>query len=144
MSTRLLDMGSHHLLPHLIENKDESEAVNYYQSILWMDILISLSADQMFRQHVQSRVSGKDVVAYILKDLEFPRAVTHCLNEIQACIKSLPNGQQITKDINALHKQLYQADIKKLYENGLHEFLDTIQLEFANLNNEIEAKWFLD
>jgi len=144
MSTRLLDMGSNHLLPHLIENKSESDAVSYYQSILWMNILVSLSAYQMYRQHVQSRVSGKDVVAYILQDPEFPRAITHCLTEVQGCTKRLPKGTPISKNIGSILSSLHKADVKKLYDKGLHQFLDTIQLKFANLNSEIETKWFLD
>ena len=144
MSSRLLDMSCNHLLPHLIENKDESDAVNYYQSILWMNILISLSADQMYRQHKQSRVSGPEVVHYILTDKEFPRAIQHCLNEIKTCFIKLPRGQQASDAIEDINEQIQNADIKKLMHIGLHDYLDSIQINFAKLNNQIETNWFLD
>ena len=143
MSTRIIDMGCANLLPKLLDNEEQSQAVEVYQSILWMHILISLSAYQMYRQQIQIRVSGPEVVSYILSDAEFPRAVTHCLNEIQSCVQKLPRSNQVVKNIQEVKDAIDNANVKRLIDKGLHKFIDRIQINLAELHNGIETKWFV-
>lgn len=142
MSTRIIDMGGANLLPHMLDNDKQSEAVKIYQSILWMHILISLSAYQMYRQHIQSRVTGFEVVRYIFSDEEFPRAVTHCLNEIQSCLNKLPRGTKLKKDIQGINQKINDVNVDKLLKKGLSNFIDRLQIDLAALHNRIAANWF--
>ncbi len=129
---------------HLLEDKDESDAVSQYEPILWMNILISLGAYQMYRQHMQSRVTASDVVAYLLTDKDLPRAIMHCLNQIKECLSKLPNGNKLAKSIDGIDHKIKSKNAVKLIESGLHEFVDELQIDLANINNKIEAKWFLN
>ncbi len=144
MTTRIIDMGCNNLLPHLIEDKDESDAVIQYEPILWMNILISLSAYQMYRQHMQSKVTASDVVNYLLTDIEFPRAIMHCLTQIKECLSKLPSGNKLAKSIEVIDRKIKSQNAVSLVESGLNEFVDDLQIDLANINNKIEAKWFLN
>ncbi len=143
MTTRILDMGCNNLLPHSLQDKEHSEAVIQYQPILWMNILISLSADQSYRQNLQSRVNDKDVVAYLIKDEEFPRAIIHCLTQIMGCLSRLPDGKEIITTVKKVINKVDKKDLSKLPDAGLNKFLDQIQVDLADISNQIETKWFL-
>lgn len=143
MGTRIIDIGSANFFPHLIHNKEESIAVEFFQSILWMNILVSLSAYQMYRQHVRNRVDGIEVVRYLLKDDDFPRATIHCLSQIQECVEKLPEGLNIANGIEKIKKKILTADIGKLIERGLKEYIDSLQVDFNGLNEKIENKWLI-
>ena len=143
MGTRIIDIGSANFFPHLLDNQEESTAVEFFQSILWMNILVSLSAYQMYRQHVRNRVDGLEVVRYLLKDNDFPRATMHCLSQIQECVEKLPEGLKIATDIEKTKRKINTANIKKLIDNGLNEYIDALQVEFNRLNDKIEHKWLI-
>jgi uncharacterized alpha-E superfamily protein len=143
MSTRIIDMGCANLLPNILDEQETADALTLHQSILWMHILISLSAYQMYRQHIQNRVSGPEVVRYILKDDEFPRAFMHCLSEIETCLLKLPHGERAAKLIQGVKLRTQNADIDKLIDKGLHEFIDQLQVDLASLHTQIEENWFL-
>lgn len=143
MSTRIIDMGCVNLLPNILDEQEPVDTLNIYQSMLWMHILISLSAYQMYRQHIQNRVSGPEVVRYILKDNELPRAVMHCLNEIEQCLSELPGGDEALKHIQAVKIRSQKANVKKLIDDGLHQFIDRLQVDLARLDQQIEQSWFL-
>lgn len=144
MTTRILDMGCNNLLPHLLQDQEHSEAVTQYQPILWMNILTSLSAYQSYRQNLQSRVNGEDVVAYLIKDEEFPRALMHCLTQISGCLSRLPNGKQIILSVDKIKNKVDKKNLSKLPDSGLNKFFDQMQIDLANISNQIESKWFLN
>ena len=142
MTSRIIDMGSNYLLPHLLEDQEELEAITLYEDILWMNILISLSAYQMYRQHVRNRVTGPDVVKFILSDFEFPRSAAHCLNELQVCLDTLPKSRSISDKIKLAKEKLAKANYKSLTNSGLHKFIDQLQKLITSTDDEIQSTWF--
>ena len=62
MITRIVDVGCLNLV------HPKTGVTVEYSNILWMNVLRSLNAYQMYRQHVQDTVNGEDVVDYLLKD----------------------------------------------------------------------------
>ena len=67
MTTRIIDVAAAMLLGR--------EQLARFDNTLWMAVLQSLSAYQMYRQKVRRRIDGPDVIAYLLKDTQFPRAI---------------------------------------------------------------------
>lgn len=136
MTTRITDVGCLNLLDTTrIELQD-------YDNILWMNVLRSLNAYQMYRQNVQDRVNGEDVVDFLLKNRKFPRAVAHCLSEAQVCCDALPNEDQTLRSITHAIRTVDTDVIRLLTEHKLHNFIDDIQLELADIHNTIAASWF--
>lgn len=144
MTTRILDMGCNNLLPQLFEDKEHSDTVLQYQPILWMNILVSLSAYQSYRQNLQSRVIDKDVIAFLIKDTDFPRSLMHCLNQIIICLDKLPKGNSVIDSVEVIKKKVNKKNLNSLPDSGLNKYFDQIQIDLADLSDQIEAKWFLN
>ncbi|MEM8844032.1 MAG: alpha-E domain-containing protein [Pseudomonadota bacterium] len=143
MGTRIIDMGCTNFLPVNTDKDDDSEIINLYQSILWMNILVSLSGFQAYRQHISERVNGYDVVNYLLKDSDFPRAVMHCLNQIQECLEKLPDGMPIAIEVEKIKRSIRRTVNKVNIDKSLHNYIDKLQKQFMHINDLINEKWCL-
>lgn len=141
MSTRIIDAGLVNLLPHL--SIGGTEVLEPYDNILWMSVLRSLSAYQMYRQHVRDRVNAEAVVKFLLQNEDFPRAVAHCLKQLEQCLWAMPNNEKVLSAILNTQQMLDEADLSQLLEKGLHEYIDELQLEIGNLHVKIAETWFL-
>jgi uncharacterized alpha-E superfamily protein len=137
MTTRIVDAGCLHLL-----NPDEPDIIEY-DSILWMNVLQSLTAYQMYRQHVQDRVNGEDVVDFLIKNARFPRAVAHCTGEVNACCEQLPNSDAALRAISHVQRTINNSDVIALLNEGeLHDFIDELQLDLASIHEQLALTWF--
>jgi uncharacterized alpha-E superfamily protein len=137
MTTRILDVGCLNLVserrPEFVE----------YEHILWMNVLRSLTALQMYRQNVKDRINGEDVAEYLMDDLYFPRAVAHCLREVQGCFEILPNAEAPLRSLTHAQRRLTSEDVKLLLrDGGLHRFIDELQAELGDIHASIAATWF--
>lgn len=136
MTTRIVDVGCMNLLTR------KEDIPETYDNILWMNILRSLNAYQMYRQHVHDRVNGEDVVAFLMKDVEFPRAVAHCLSELNHCASGLPRNDLALRSITRVQRTIHEMDVNKLFENNLHEFIDDLQVDLADIHGQVAQTWF--
>jgi len=136
MGTRIIDVGCLNLM------RENSDFPDTFDDLLWMNILRSMSAYQMYRQHVKDRVNGEDVVAFLMKDLEFPRSTAHCLAEINSCFSMLPRNDHPLRSITHTQRIVSEVDTGKLMQSGLHEFIDEIQIDLAELHDHVAHTWF--
>lgn len=144
MTTRIIDVGAVNLITNLKSGKTNADTMEPFINILWMSVLQSLSAYQMYRQHVRDRVNAKDVVEFILQDEYFPRSVTNSLMALVDCLNALPDADDALRAVGITQRHVNTIEIANLLEtNGLHEVIDTIQLNIASINDEIAKKWFL-
>ena len=136
MTTRIIDVGCINLL----QGKDDIPET--YENTLWMNVLRSLSAYQMYRQHVADRVNSEDVVEFLLKNEAFPRAVAHCLHELNICVTQLPRNDHPLRSITYLQRNVTALEINKLLENNLHDLIDDLQLELSSIHDQVGQTWF--
>ena len=108
-----------------------------------MSVLRSQSAFQMYRQHVRRRVNGEDVVCFLLRNEEFPRAVIHNLTTIGKVLPKLPNHGEVAEQVALARRELMQSHVAELVERGLPERLDHLQIRFAAIHDAIAQTWFL-
>ena len=137
MTTRILDAGCLNLLdPKLPE-------IQEHEYILWMHVLVSLAAYQMYRQNVLEGVSGEDVAVFLLKNRHFPRAVARCLREVMACCEALPNNVLAKRSVRRGQKAINSCHVPRLLEKArLHEFIDAVQLDLADIHDQVVTSWF--
>ncbi len=136
MTTRIIDVGSATLIAPGVQ-------LERLENRLWTYVLRSLSAHQMYRQYVRRRVQASQVLAFLLQDTDFPRAVAHTLGEIASCLEQkLPHSDEPLRAALRLQRLVAEADVNKLHAEGLHEFIDQLQLEFGNLHQQISTTWF--
>jgi uncharacterized alpha-E superfamily protein len=137
MATRQIDVGALRLLAR------ESDEAAPYEGLLWTSILRSQSAFQMYRQHVKRRVNGVDVVRYLLQDTDFPRSVAHALSRCENALGRLPNNELPLRMAIEARRHALDADVPKLIaDQGLHAFMDRVQLEVGELHQAIATCWF--
>lgn len=143
MATRIIDVGSGNLLPDIGTGAKQAESNEPYENILWMNILHSLTAYQMYRQHVKHRVNGEDVVRFLMQDDDFPRAATHALTTITKVLKHLPKNNKSTTQVNKTLRMIEKGNISKLLDAGLFQYIDDLQIEIASIHTSIADTWFL-
>ena len=135
MTSRILDVGSATLLAKGAE-------LERLEGRLWTYLLRSLSAHQMYRQYVRRQIRPDIALGYLLHDTHFPRAMGHTLGEIQSCLSLLPRHEEPLRCIAELSEQVQTSDVSQLYPQGLHGFLDKLQLELGGLHQQIVHTWF--
>jgi uncharacterized alpha-E superfamily protein len=152
MTTRILDVRSANLLIRQSQSQfQESEEqtqeqtlqeLNPFENIQWMSVLKSMSAYQMYRQQVRLRVRGPDVLKFLLQDPQFPRTVYHCLSELERCLDKLPRNAAILDSIADLKQRLTTANVPELAREGLHEFIDNLQIGLGHIHEQISVTYF--
>ena len=135
MSTRIIDAASMGLM-------GDKEDVMPFRNVLWISVLQSLSAYQMYRLNVQRNVSPEDVLAFLFQSRVFPRSVAHCLREIEVSMKALPgNGPALDTTI-AVQRDLKSRKFDDLVGHALHEFIDDLQIQLIQVHHAISDNWF--
>ncbi|WP_018137847.1 MULTISPECIES: alpha-E domain-containing protein [unclassified Thioalkalivibrio] len=138
MGTRQVDVGALKLLK---KDHDDPEP---YEGLLWTSILRSESGFQMYRQHVKRRINGVDVVRFLLQDSAFPRSVTHALKQVQDALESLPNNEVPLRLVIQARRHAMNANVDELLaEDGLHDFVDRLQQDIADIHGANAETWFL-
>jgi len=142
MSTRIIDAGAADLLIDR-EKIGVTASAAAYESILWMNVLRSLSGYQIYRQHVKDRVNGEDVVIFLLRDSRFPRSVSYCVNKLSVSFRQLPRFEKVVRDTTKLQRTIKNAKVEKLIVKGLPEYIDKLQLQIAEIHNRMNETWFI-
>tara|TARA_R110002049_G_scaffold177382_22_gene344585 strand:+ start:4431 stop:5363 length:933 start_codon:yes stop_codon:yes gene_type:complete len=135
MSTRIIDAAS----AGLMGNVDETSP---FRNVLWISVLQSLSAYQMYRQDVRRSVDREGVLAFLFQSTIFPRAVTHALQQIESSMKLLPEHKNALTVAANLRRQLRETDFSTLAGPALHDYIDTLQLQLVDVHNAIGMGWF--
>lgn len=134
MSTRIVDAGSASL-------RGEEDEISPYRNVLWISILRSLSAYQMYRLSVRRNVKPQAVLDFLLKSEVFPRATAFNLNELERCVKKLSNHAKPLKAIKKLSGQLHNVDFGVVQDQKLHSFIDSLQEDLGDIHNRISDTW---
>lgn len=137
MSTRILDARSSRLITY-------DAALSPFDNIQWMSVLKSLTAYQMYRRHVKSRVSGTTVLRFLLQNREFPRSVIFCLNMLGSALPHLPESRKVTRALERTKALVMDANIDALITkpDALPTFMDEIQVGLGHLDDAIAESYF--
>ncbi len=137
MTSRQIDIGAIRFL------KKSTDDPSPYDGLLWTSILRSQSGFQMYRQHVKRRINGVDVVRFLLQDIPFPRAVAHALRYVQEALERLPRNEVPLRLVMQARRHALGADVDQLIaEDRLHDFIDTLQQDIAEIHSAIADTWF--
>ncbi len=135
MTTRIVDVGATLLIPR----REEPQA---YESVLWVYLLKSLNADQMYRHHVRRRVDGVRVVKYLIQNHQFPRSVAHCLEEVVWNLKNLPRNDAALRSSGRLQRVLKETKLGSDIVGELPELMDKLQIDMGKVHEQVVNTWF--
>ncbi len=136
MTTRIVDINAAVLAPRQQVPDDPAMA------LLWMGVLKSLNAYQMYRRHASVHVRSGEVVNFLLKDEYFPRTVRYCLDELEACVSELPHNGPPLKLLRTAQRRVAGMRVDGLTPAQRHEYLDAVQADLARVHAEIAAEYF--
>jgi len=137
------DMGSRivDVVTAVIPPADQGLKKTVYQS-LWVAVLRSMSALEMYRQHVAMQIQADRAVEFLLRDSKCPRSVKSCLAEMEIALAYLPNTGVPADGLRRTRRRLDQLMLKGLSPAVLHEYLDQVQRDLAMLHWCIQDTYF--
>ncbi|MFA9392406.1 MAG: alpha-E domain-containing protein [Prolixibacteraceae bacterium] len=139
-TSRVLDVKYHILLPSV-------GAVGTPLDIIqWAALLKSVSAFDMYRKK-NGKLTSMAISQFLLLDPEFPRSMLTCLTQAEQSLKIITgntNGfyNNAEKQLGILRSQLEYADINDIFTSGLHEFIDSFQLNLNIVSTAIYESFF--
>lgn len=136
MTTRIIDVRSAELV-----SGNEDERYEHFDNLQWMSVLKSLTAYQMYRQSMNVSVRRAEVLKFLFLSDVFPRAVMHCLGDLDDGIQHLPrNGVALAA--LARVKQLVKTDCTVMTQIELHQFIDQVQIGLSGVGQALSDNYF--
>ena len=136
MTSRIVDVRSAQLLP------DDAPELRPFDTIQWVSVLKSLSGYEMYRLSRRTRVSRTDVLEFVLRGEQFPRACVFSLRQIEQCLLALPRSAGVLDALAGVIRFLGEADMAGLDQPGLHELIDRLQLHIIGVHDGIAQTYF--
>jgi len=136
-----LDVKYFMLLPSL------SDLNTPIDDIHWSAVLKSVSGFEMYRKKY-GRLNPRDIVAFLVMDHEFPRAIRYCVhmaNQSLHAITGTATGFYAYRSeqlMGQLHADLDFTSVDTVLHDGLHEFLDGLQAKLNTVDDQIESEFF--
>jgi len=137
MTSRILDVHAAAIMAG-----PAPEALQPFETVLWMSVLRSLSAYQMYRLQTRERVHGTGVVRFLLADECFPRACVCCLRRIEEVLHHLPNSARLLRRVGRMRRAIDHTDFEALTQLQLHGFIDRLQRSLARVSEELTWVYF--
>ena len=140
MTTRILDVRT----TRLLLKSDDTVDLTPFENIVWMSVLRSLTAYQMYRRHLRTRVNGPGVLRFLLQNREFPRSVMFCLANIASTLPHLPTDRKIERVIDRTRALVRDASIDTLMKtpDGVPALMDEIQIGLGDLHSAVSSAYF--
>jgi uncharacterized alpha-E superfamily protein len=136
MTSRIIDVRSAQLL------HADAPGFRPFDTIQWLNLLKSLSGDQMYRLSERTRVSRSAVLEFVLRDRHFPRACMFCLIEVEHSLRVLPRSGGVLGVLEGACGFLANAPLATLDQSGLHELIDRLQLHIIHVHHGIAQTYF--
>lgn len=118
------------------------------EEIEWSLVLQSASALELYRKRHGCLLRDK-IVAFLLLDLEFPRSVQFCLTGAEESIHAITGTPVGTFRIPAeqrlgqLRSELAFARAEEILADGLHEYVDNLQLKLNLASDGVTEAFFV-
>lgn len=138
---RILDVKYYILLPAV------TDVGSSLDDLQWIALLKSASAYEMYRKR-QYRITPRGVTEFLILNREFPRSILFCLLQAERSLHEIsgtPPGTWRTDSDRALGRLRSELDyltIDEITQQGLHEFLDNLEVRLNEVGEKIFADFF--
>ncbi len=136
MTTRIVDINAAVLMPRHQVSDDPA------LDLLWMGVLTSLNANQMYRRHVSVHMRSSEVIEFLLRDMRFPRTVAYCLSKIESSLAQLPHHEAPLKLLRMAQRRIDQMRFESLPPPLRHEYLEAMQTDLIALDECVASEYF--
>ena len=141
-TTRLLDMKYHLLLPR---PQDVGSPVDVSQ---WNALLRSAAGYHAYRRMESGGITPNQVAGFLLLNPRFPRSVYLSVRQTETLLGDLKaryglrGGNAAAEVLDALRALLGTLTIAEILQQGLHEFLDLVQLRLNEVTEHLGRAFF--
>lgn len=133
-TARILDVKYYVLLPSL------SYVGSSLDNVQWETILRSVSAYRAFRWLNPGETNPRNIAQFMILDQVMPRSLSFCAGRMASALEAIAReyggGGESLELASALRRDLEQANIDMIVDNGLHQFIQ----DFIKRNNAISAR----
>ncbi len=136
MTSRIIDVAAAYL-------KRNETLVRRYGSVLWTNALKSVSAFQMYRQYRQPQVVGYEVIDYLVRDNDFPRAIRFCVDRAKASARKLPRADATVAALDEVIDFVRPLDAEHVTAADISAFMDSVQKRLGVVHGHVVDTWFL-
>jgi len=139
-TSRMLDVRYLFSLP-------QGTLVRPYEDILWAALLRSVSALEMYRKKHRQFVPER-MVDFLILDGEFPRSIHHCVVEAEEAVRAVFETPSRTfqnraeQVLGRLRARLDYTAVEEILAEGVHAFIDALQVELNAANDAISEAFF--
>ena len=137
MTSRILDVGA-----YVIARESKDEDGQYFENILWANILKSQSALFMYRQAIQIEINGISVIRHLINDPNLFRSINHCVGKMHHHIGNMPPSDELETSMQNLKNLIDQKIPFEIGSPVLHEYLDKIQIQLSQIHQNFYDAWF--
>ncbi len=140
-TSRLLDVKYHILLP------TANIVGSPIDLIQWSALLKSVSAYSICRKQF-GLITPVKVIEFLVLDRRFPRSIFFCIDNSLDSIKALSGPSEnrrynlAEKLLGAMRSKLEYREISEIFDVGVHEYLDVIQVEVNQVSDAILQTFF--
>ncbi|MEL6683449.1 MAG: alpha-E domain-containing protein [Pseudomonadota bacterium] len=135
-TARIIDVKYYALLP------SPSLVGSRMDNVQWETILRSVSAHRAFRWASDEGYNAPNIAQFLILDRRMPRSLAFCAGLIEENLtylaKQYDHETQSLALSQALQKRLRGRDIDMIFEEGLHEFLNAVINDTAQIGLQIE------
>jgi uncharacterized alpha-E superfamily protein len=115
----------------------------------WTTLLNSVSALQMYRQ-VHHVTTPEFVSEFLLLDRNFPRSILRCVRRAHESLQAICGGSNASGSFQSeserllgrLRSELDYAKIEEIIEQGLHQYVDSLQEQLNAVGGAVQMQFF--
>ncbi len=140
--SRIIDIKYFMILPDLHEVGSALDIVQ------WASVLRSCSGFEAFRRSKRGQLTLERAVDYLLFDDEFPRSILASIIYAENCLRKITaeheDGDQnpVLEMISKLRGHLENSAVTAIIADGLHEYLDDIQVRLSETHSAVHQNFF--
>ena len=140
-TSRILDVKYHILLPSITSVGSPIDLIH------WAALLKSVSAYTTYRR-LYGKIVPANIAEYLILNEKFPRSILHCLIRAEESLRQISGGNHhgfknhAEKKIGGVRSHLEYTEINDIFNSGLHEYLDDIQVRITSISEAIFNVYF--
>jgi uncharacterized alpha-E superfamily protein len=136
-TARILDVKYFLLLPSV------KEVGSPLDNLQWIALLKSASAYEMYRK-CERKLSPDSVTRFLILNPHFPRSIKFCLHQAENSLAHITGydkdkSRSSQRTLGRLHAEIEYITLDEIFQTGLHEFLDSLQLKLNQIGDCIYA-----
>jgi uncharacterized alpha-E superfamily protein len=141
-TSRILDVKYFILLPK------SANVGTPYDDLHWSAVLKSVSGFEFYRK-LYGRISPRNIVAFLVMDAEFPRAIHHCIGTAGESLRAITGSSsgaaqhESARLLEALETDLGNISVDGIVQPGLHEYLDGLQTRINAVDDSLLQDFFV-